>query len=168
MMRRLCEALEARRLLALTPAGGEFRANTTTVGDQFAPSVAADSSGNFIIVWVGNDGSDTGIFAQRYSSNGSATGSEFAINTVTSGTQAQPTVAMDASGNFVIAWTSNDDIKARRFNSSGTALDVTEFSVNTFTTGVQESPSIAIRASTGDFVIAWDDDTQDGSSFGVF
>jgi hypothetical protein len=52
-----------------TPAGPEFRVNTYTTLDQIAPSVAADSSGNFVVVWSsgGQDGSSHGVFGQRYS-----------------------------------------------------------------------------------------------------
>ena len=50
---------------ALAP---EFRLNAYVTGDQNRPVVAADGNGRFVAVWVGTgqDGSGTGIFAQRF------------------------------------------------------------------------------------------------------
>ena len=52
-----------------TPLGVEFRVNTYVTSDQTAPSVAADDSGDFVVVWTsaGQDGSNYGVFGQRYS-----------------------------------------------------------------------------------------------------
>jgi hypothetical protein len=50
------------------PLGPEFRANTFTPNSQGHPSVAADSSGDFVVVWHSllQDGSDYGVYGQRY------------------------------------------------------------------------------------------------------
>ena len=50
------------------PLGDEFRVNTYTTGSQFKPAVASSASGHFVVVWQSNyqDGSDFGIFGQRY------------------------------------------------------------------------------------------------------
>jgi hypothetical protein len=49
------------------PADGEFLVNTTTLNDQWQPSAAAFSAGNFAVVWTSNnqDGSLEGVFGQR-------------------------------------------------------------------------------------------------------
>ena len=49
--------------------GPEFRVNTYTVGEQRTPSIATDGSGNFVVTWssAGQDGSATGVYAQRFS-----------------------------------------------------------------------------------------------------
>src|SRR5437870_3546959 len=88
------------------PVGPEFRVNTFTTNFQGYPSVAADTSGNFVVAWIGNlqDGSTTGIFGQRYLSSGAPTGPEFRINTYTTNEQRGPSVAAGASGNFVVVW----------------------------------------------------------------
>jgi hypothetical protein len=70
-----------------------------------------DSAGDFVIAWEsgGNqDGSFYGIFAQRYNAAGVEQGSEFQVNTFTPNTQSSPSVAMDAAGDFVIGWTSQN------------------------------------------------------------
>src|SRR6185295_17871001 len=92
---------------------------------------------------------------------GTAQGGESRVNTSTLGTQAWPSVGMDLSGNFVVAWHSdnhpndaNYGIYGQRFNSAGIAQQPTEFHVNTDTVNFQGNPSLAMDAG-GDFVVAW-------------
>jgi len=156
------------------PAGSETRVNTYTTGNQTAQSVATDAAGDFVVAWqsFGQDGSNYGIYARRYNAAGVAQGAEFKVNTYTTGTQRNSSVAMDAAGNFVIAWESdvqdgsNYGIYARRYNAAGVAQG-NEFKVNTYTTGNQRSSSVAMDA-TGDFVIVWQSYGQDGSNEGIF
>ncbi len=156
------------------PQGSEFQVNTYTTDGQRLPSVAMDSNGNFVITWTswGQDGYEYGVFAQRYSSVGVPQGSEFQVNTYTNGTQDSSSVAMDSSGNFIIAWRSDSQdgdssgIFAQRYNSVGVPQS-SEFQVNTYTTGGQFDPSVAID-SNGNFVIAWTSDGQDGDLWGIF
>ena len=51
------------------PLGPEFRVNTYTTGAQSGPSVAADTSGNFVVVWTSDlqNASLLEVFGQRYS-----------------------------------------------------------------------------------------------------
>ncbi|KPK96162.1 hypothetical protein AMJ80_01530 [bacterium SM23_31] len=48
--------------------GSEFSVNTYSRGDQLYPSVAMNSDGSFVVIWqsAGQDGSDWGIFGQRF------------------------------------------------------------------------------------------------------
>jgi hypothetical protein len=157
-----------------TPAGPEFRVNTYTTDDQGYPAVAADSSGNFVVVWMSRiqDGSDWGVYGQRYASSGTPLGPEFRVNTYTTNMQAMPAAATDASGNFVIVWMSSTQDGSdwgsfgQRYASSGTPLGP-EFRVNTYTTNLQADPAVAADAA-GNFVVVWESAGQDGSYFGVF
>ncbi len=91
----------------LKPAhSAEYRVNTYTTNDQISPAVAMDSDGDFVIVWQSReqDGDHFGIFAQRYSKDGTPAGNEFQVNTYTTNQQARPAVAMDADGDFVVVW----------------------------------------------------------------
>jgi|GEM_PF-1010260 len=161
-------------IAATFPTGVETRVNTSTTSAQLGAVVATDSTGDFVIAWQSNvqDGSNYGIYAQRYNSAGIAQGSEFKVNTYTTGNQIVPSVAMDASGDFVVAWTSYAEdgsghgIYAQRFNAAGVAQG-SEFKVNTFTTNGQTLPSVAMD-SNGDFAIAWSSYGQDGSNLGVY
>jgi hypothetical protein len=165
---------------APVPAGSEFRVNTTTADEQgiFSPyahnPIAMNASGNFVVVWASNlqDGSGNGIYCQRYNAAGVAQGSEFQVNTFTTGAQFRPAVAMDLTGNFVVVWASQEQdssgygIYGQRFNASGTPQG-TEFQINTFTAGDQINPSVAMD-SAGNFVVTWESADLDGDGFGIF
>jgi hypothetical protein len=154
--------------------GSEFRVNTYTTLAQKSSSVAMDSEGDFVISWQsqGQDGDSYGIYAQRYDKTGAKVSSEFQVNTYTTSNQSNPSVAMDATGDFVISWASygqdgsNYGIYAQRYDNTGAKVGI-EFQVNTYTTNYQRSPSAAMNAS-GDFVISWESYGQDGSKFGVY
>ncbi len=91
-------------------------------------------------------------------------GGQFLVNTFTSGTQKNPSVAMAPSGNFVVVWQSaqantGDDvdwsIQAQRFAVDG-ALSGSQFQVNSYATGAQEYPAVGIDDG-GEFVVVWRD-----------
>ncbi|MEO1521001.1 MAG: Calx-beta domain-containing protein [Cyanobacteria bacterium J06633_2] len=157
------------------PAGNEFRVNTTTANAQDSPSVAVDAQGNYVVVWESfdQDGDRDGVYAQRYDRFGNAIGGEILVNTTTTHEQGDPVVAMDANGNFVVAWTDRNPlsatsgaVRARRFDSNGNALG-NQFRVNTTTANAQDTPAIAMNAD-GRFVITWESFDQDGDGEGVY
>lgn len=168
------EQLESRQLLAATPVGGEFLVNTTTTNSQSAASMAMDADGDFVVAWVSSlqDGSGTGIYAQRYDAAGIPQGAEFRVNTTTVDNQSNPAVGMGADGDFVITWQSNlqdgnsEGVYAQRYDAAGIALGG-EFRVNTETSGAQLNPAVAMDLD-GDFVVTWQSSLQDSSSFGIY
>ena len=98
----------ARRFSAAgSPLATEFQVNTYTTNNQYDPSVALDDDGGFVVTWSSN-GQDRGlfggIFARRFSAAGSPVAAEFQVNAYTIGTQRLPSVALDADGDFVVAW----------------------------------------------------------------
>jgi hypothetical protein len=147
--------------------GSEFQVNTYTTSYLDSPAVAADTDGDFVVVWYsdGSSGTDTdrhSIQAQRYASDGTPAGSEFQVNTYTTSYQRFPAVATDTDGDFVVVWqsygssgtdTDRRSIQAQRFASDGSALG-SEFQVNTYTTLWQFDPSVAVDAD-GEFVVVW-------------
>jgi hypothetical protein len=130
------EQLERRMLLSLAPAGAEFRV------------------------------------AQRFDAAGVPQGAEFRVNAVVvGGISSSPDVAMDADGDFVVAWFDYGDplqydVLARRYNAAGLPLG-NPFPVNTFTTSRQSFPAVAMNAE-GEFVVAWSSFGQDGDGSGVY
>jgi len=142
------------------PIGPEFRVNSTTTDGQTSPKVAI-TGGGFVVVWTSNlqDGDARGIFGRRFSSSGAPAGSEFRVNSYTSGTQKTPAVAGDSAGNFVVLWSSlNQDgqgyaLVGQRYASSGAPAGP-EFRVNTYTTQNQTYPAAAYDP-LGDFVVVW-------------
>ncbi|MBW4659954.1 MAG: hypothetical protein KME15_14870 [Drouetiella hepatica Uher 2000/2452] len=159
--------------------GGEILVNSSTAGNQTVPTVAMDLSGSFVVTWTSNgqpnastkgkDNSGTGVYAQRFTANGRAIDREFRVNSVTSGDQANSTIAMNSSGNFVIVWESSgqDDgkgIYAQIYESNGRRVG-SEFQVNSTATGNQDQPTVGIDAA-GNFVIAWR--SQDSDNSGIY
>lgn len=171
------ESLELRPLLSALPIGSEFLVNTTTANDQGTNpggSIAVDAEGNSVVTWTSayNDGSGSGIFAQRYNSDGVALGSELQVNTFTYNDQFSPAVAMDTDGDFVITWSSHehdgsdDGVYAQRFDAAGVAQGA-EFQVNSTTTNRQRNSAVAMDAN-GDFVVTWTSYYQDGLYAGIY
>jgi hypothetical protein len=133
--------------------------------------VAGLSSGGFIVVWQsdGQDGSGSGIYAQRYNASGVKAGIEFKVNSTTSGAQTAPAIAAVDTG-VVIAWVSNGQDKsdlgiyAQRFNATAKRIGA-EFKVNTTIVGAQSMPTVT-GLDGGGFVIAWQSADADG--LGIF
>jgi hypothetical protein len=156
------------------PVGAEFQVNTHIPADQSSPDVARDSMGGFLVVWEsdGQDGSARGIFVQRVDGAGMPLGAEFVVNTYTTGDQSGPAIDVDASGDFIVVWTSDlqdGDAKGvfgQRFSATGSPAGA-EFQVNTYTTADQRNPAVATDHS-GDFVVVWESVGQDGSNAGIF
>jgi len=103
-----------------------------------------------------------GHLGQRYNAAGTPQGSQFQVNTYTTGTQNDPSVAMDADGDFVVVWesdgsggtdTSGYSTQGQRYDAAGTPQG-SQFQVNTYTTSTQFVPSVAMDAD-GDFVVVW-------------
>jgi hypothetical protein len=156
----------------------EFQVSTYTVGNQAHPSVALEGNGDFVVAWQSTnlDGSGYAVIARRFSSAGVAQGLEIQANVYTVNNQAQPAVAVDADGDFVVAWQSLQQdgpiplgdygIFARPFDSVGVARGG-EFQVNVYTTDFQGLSDVAAD-DDGDFVVTWQSRFQDGSLAGVF
>jgi hypothetical protein len=152
--------------------GGEFRVNSYTTQAQGFADVAGSGTG-FMVVWqsAGQDGSDYGIFGQRYDVGGAPLGSEFRVNTYTPGAQRSPAVTL-SGGAFVVTWEGeapDDDllgIRGQRYSIANGAPLGGEFRVNSYTTGNQRSP--ALDGLDGELTIVWQSDGQDGSGYGVF
>jgi hypothetical protein len=157
---------------ASDPAAGEFLVNTYTTGNQWVSAVARDGFGGFVVTWQSQeqDGSAGGIFGQRFDSAGLAVGTEFQINTHTTGKQNLPAIAIDDAGAFVVTWEKRDtdwevDVSAQLFDAAGVAAGG-EMPINTFTVGPQQRPAVARSRVTGDFVVIWDSYGQEGPGYG--
>ena len=158
------------------PWGLEFQVNTHTSNDQIGPAVDMDADGNVVVVWndlSGQDGDTIGVFGQRFDATGSPIGGEFQVNTYTTSVQGSPSVAMDDSGNFVIAWNSSDSqdgdhlgIFGQHYDANGTTIGP-EFQVNTYTMGEQSTPTVSMDSS-GNAMVVWRSVDQDGDSHGIF
>jgi len=131
----------------------EQRVNATAAGSQERPSVAADGSGNFIVVWEG-----TGLSGRRFNAASQALGGEIAVGSFP-GVERRPAVTSDASGNFVVAWErDNGDadgsaIFARQFDHRQLPRGA-ELQVSSTVTGDQAGAAAASGAA-GEIVVTW-------------
>jgi hypothetical protein len=150
-------------LFFVSAYGAEFQVNTHTTYDQKNAAIAMDRGGNFIVVWssYGQDGSSNGIFGRLFDPNCSPLSKEFQINTTSSGNQAEPAVAMDATAGFVVAWQGPglieddlEDIFAQRFDPNGLPIGG-ELRVNSYTSDQQLFPRVAIN-DDGTFIVVWE------------
>ncbi|HEC79157.1 MAG TPA: T9SS type A sorting domain-containing protein [candidate division WOR-3 bacterium] len=135
------------------PQGPSVRVNDDAGStDQKEASVAIDSAGNSVIVWVDYRNGPANIYAQRYDPSGTPQGPNFQVSTG----ESHPSVGMDDMGNFVIVWVENQDIYAQRFDSSGNPQG-TSFKVNDDAgSNYQGCPRIAMDGE-GNFVVTWSD-----------
>ncbi len=150
----------------------EFQVNIDTASNDpwDNPAIAMDTvdeageGGNIVIVWDENSGTYSGgrdIKARVYSASGvPLSNAPILVNNTIDGTQFNPDIAMDGSGNFVVVWQSSANIFGQRFDSSGNKVGG-EFRVNTTTTGQRREPSIAMD-SNGNFVVVYISDTLEG------
>lgn len=148
-----------------------------------APSVAMDDDGDFVVAWAGSsfagvgqgyygggiDGGSTtsSVFARRFDANGKAkpvivvesvarpSSPDFAIDA----NYTAPDVAMDANGNFAVAWIRQassslvtDRVMARRYSASGVPSGLVVSRVDSG--AIHSSPKIAMSDS-GTFAITW-------------
>jgi hypothetical protein len=137
----------------------EFRVNTSTTGPQLEPSVAMDATGRFIVVWESFEqyGSPFDVLGQRYDAAGAPLGPEFQIGGSENFYSPQSSVAMDASGRFVVVWVdhavrnSSQTIRARIYDANGSPAGE-ELEVDS--DWQARRPHVAID-DEGAFVVVW-------------
>jgi hypothetical protein len=145
--------------------GSQFFVNSTAPNLQYDPSVAALTSGNFVVAFTDTSVDPNGdIRARIFGPNGGPGGNAIApdFDVATGGGVSRDTdsdVAALADGGFVVTWTRNYngqgdlDIQRRIFNADGTA--------RAGASAVESSSSLASFSSQvagltgGGFVVTW-------------
>ena len=154
-----------------TKSGIEFQINTYTINGQMRSSVASLSTGKFVVAWQ-SDGDGWGVYGQLFNADRTKNGSEFPVNTYTTGAQVIPSVSSLNNGKFVVTWSSNGQdgdgwgIYGQIFNADGTKSG-TEFQANTYTVNDQWGAAVA-SLNNNSFVVTWMSDGQDGDQEGVY
>lgn len=134
------------------PSGGEFRINSTIIGDQWGASLSSNSLGDVVVAWSDNEL----IAAQRLDATGSPVGSEFRPSIAAIGPAGAPDVAIDDTGAFTLAWQeagASNTIYAQNFDTSGSASGPA-FQLNDTPAGI--GAQLAAN-SLGERVVVWED-----------
>jgi hypothetical protein len=143
------------------PVGEEFCVNSQTPDRQICPAVAISDGGASVIVWESMNIPEEGksaICGQLYDSSGARSGAEFVVDAEPSVSR-YPDVAMDAEGNFAIAWLDEsgaNSIMLLAYGPDGTA-EGQPLKLNTVRFSSVTQPSIAM-VGTQRIVVAWDGD----------
>ena len=155
----------------------EFLVNEVTAYSQTKPSVDIYSDGSFTVAWESwfEDGSDRGIYGQRFFSDGSKNGSPFRVNITTKFSQAKPVIKYFPDGKFIVIWeswnqiaspSSGYDLFGRIYSSAGQPVSG-ELQINDYTPDYQWYAD-AVTIDDEHFVVAWCSWEQDGSDGGIY
>jgi serine protease len=136
--------------------GNALKSDDWFLGANYG-QVGVDSFGWHVILRIGPDGSGSGVYATILDRNGTTRVPEFRVNTTTAGDQNNAAVAVNANGEFAVAWTHRGGVDwvvyARRYDLNGNPLGP-ETLVGSSGSGRQEFQGIAIDAA-GNFVVTW-------------
>jgi hypothetical protein len=129
--------------------------NISVLGVMFSgPQIAVDPSGNFVISWSRNDGSNHRVQTSS-SSNGTAWSLPATISPALEDSIEQR-VAASSSGRFVVAWSQNEAL-VKKIKAS-TSIDGLNWSAPSDLTPVSATfiakPDIAVDP-TGKFIVVW-------------
>ena len=163
-------AINARRFAGSgLPVGDELQVNTFAAGAQASPTADRSAADDFVVVWrsFGSPTSDTdnqSVLARRFGSDGQPIGTDFQVNTYTTGAQSWPGVEMSPDGSFAVVWESaaepdpggfnNHGIRFQCFAADGSLVGA-ELAINSYTPGSQTHPEIS-RMADGGFFVVWD------------
>jgi len=135
-------------------------------GNVNAPTIDADSKGNFVIAWT--DWSNINaekIYIQLYTNEGLAIGSNFTVNEINDVGCSSPSICVDSSGNFILSWRASNEgsswIYGQRFSNNGSKLgDIFKVNDDEGVVPYYSAPSISCDID-GCFLIAWLDERGD-------
>jgi len=165
-------AIIARRHIlsgeSFQPETDEIIVNTTSMGDQYDPSVSIDEEGRALITWtqitdIGSSGDSTSVVCARlFNSDGRSLTGELAISDTGTARISGSTALKD--GRFAVTWASSDDtagtnrvmVRLIDLDSENTVHLGEEFSIASDDEPIRLhiEPAIASDRS-GHFVIAW-------------
>jgi VCBS repeat-containing protein len=125
--------------------------------------IAALANGGFAITWhdtrtTGGDISGTGVRVSTFDQYGTAVTSQLLVNTVTSGNQADVSIAAFPGGGYVVTWT---DRSASPWRAKGQLFDTSDNKVGSeFQIDINGTASSSVETSVttlanGNFAVSW-------------
>ena len=161
----------------------KLEAISKTDGNDQSPQITAvGTSGEYVVVWSGQDDSspiaDYSIFVQKFNANGTTSGSSTQLEAIgkTDGKDAAPQVtAVGTSGEYVVVWAGEDDsggdtsIFVQKFNASGaTSGNTIQLEAIGKTDGDDETPRVTAVGTSGEFVVVWAGEDSLGGDVSIF
>lgn len=109
--------------------------NTTTDSNQGGGEIISLVHGGFVIAWTdasqtGDDTSGSAVRAQVFTSDGTAVGNEFLVNSTTEEEQNRPNITALPNGNFVVTFEDLSGIDGSTMAVRAQVFEVAEGSVN--------------------------------------
>lgn len=141
--------------------GGQFLVNTIVNQEQYFPTAMGLPGGGFVVAWTdasvnnSDDTTPTAVRAQIFDQAGAKVGGEFLVNS-RPGEQYFETIAVLASGNFVIGWSERTgpvDVTGQIFSPTGVKIGA-EFRISTSVANNHEMVSLAALPDGG-FLASW-------------
>ena len=162
-----------------------FPAQSSFILTDDHPGIAANRSGDFVVVWATLTDPDVpeagGIWGRRFNRNGVPYAGQFRITLAEGAATPRPTVpeiAMNGDGDFVVVWYKSsafgfDQVLGRRFDRVGLPKG-DPFVISSAQQDVASVPISVAMASSGAFVVIWaatdpnfDDIAYFGQRFGA-
>ena len=152
--------------------GGEFAPFGRLPGHQQNPDVAIGPQGGFA-VWQNSSSTSNGERIVFHKINelleGQGSPNRLTPDTARTG-ETHPRVALMPGGGAVVAWESGGrkdrDVRVRFLNAAGQPVTAVQVA-NGFRRRNQTKPDVAVN-DTGDVLVVWESDRQDGDGKGVF
>jgi len=136
------------------------------------PDIAIGSEGQFVVVWENHNGyGDFDVKMVGYNADGTEYFGEITVNSVSTGNQTSPAVAIAEDGTFIVVWEDDADNNGKSeilmagFHPDGSKR-VSDAQINTQSGGNQNNPDIVMK-SDGDGVIVWESDNEADDLFQI-
>lgn len=147
-----------------TALTGDFLINEASNATQIDPSLSCSRNGLFVCAYVdasGATGDPREVMVRLFNDDGVALGASQLVNTVSTGMQRDPSVAMSGLGDFVVVWQDESGLDgdgfglfARLFDANGTPRG-DQFQITQTTAGNQQDPQVTMDYS-GNFAVTWE------------
>ena len=158
------------------PITSEIQVNQHAEDSQQIPAVAWQGSTSFGVVWesfLQPSGASFDVMIRCFNATGAPVKDEQIVNAAAlDGMQQRPKIAATTlgGGRYLVVWDSfgsDWNIRGRIYSSSACAPATSILELNATTPKEQSHVDVAARGD-GTFVVVWQSDGQDGSSFGIY
>jgi len=153
--------------------GNEFQVNTYVNDYQWFADITTFDDDSFSIAWCSweQDGSDGGIYVQRFNSNAEKVGEEILINKSTPQYQWLPRIVKTSGKEFAVVWSSwkqdgnREGVYASLFDENGLRKTF-ETQVNDYSESYQWEPDVIVK-SENELLVVWASWNQFGKDYDI-